>query len=392
LDIKSPAFQIILNRPGGGYADTGELASWENSIGSCITSFCLEDKETALDICEFMIANDYGLHTDGPWFGKDNYIVARWGYADDPGGWQERTMMIKSLDVDYPESGYPTIKVTATDLSASMTEVVVTKMWKKESPGYTYADIAREIAGKYGLEPKVMDTIGTHSYIAQDNKSDMNFLIELADKAKYEGGAGFACYVENRELHFHKRDKEMAPIMSLTYATDKSGMLKSFKPQTIEYHGSPSAKQITAIGIDPRTKEVVEDKSKSSTSDVTFIDGESGKIVDNPSASETNIVPPASTTGKDKADADLDSMSIRVITATATTIGTPLLHAKANIEILGVGLFSRIYYIEHVRHTINDSGYTCELELRSDPSMMGGGAGGGGTDGKKPDMTVIDAE
>ena len=88
-----------------------------------------------------------------------------------------------------------------------------------------------------------------------------------------------------------------------------------------------------------------------------------------------HLTPTAGTTPqRPAAEAAFVPGELDQVTAEAVTVGLPMLRAKTNVEVRGVGRkFSGLYHIETVRHRIDGSGYSCELTLQR--NAVGSGAG-----------------
>ena len=203
---------------------------------------------------------------------------------------------------------------------------------------------------------------------------------------------GYAFYVQDDELHFHPRDLDVAPQITLEYFTDKKGLLRSFRPSTQSQGAKGAGVETKTVGVDPRKKEPIEAKANNATTSersslgrkTYLIDGntgegqykeqETGEIVPSFERSEAFDQEPRQEPAQDSAEGKFKEAEMRQVEATAKTIGIPALRAKQNIEVLGVGRkFSGVYYCHSVRHHIGKRGYSCELKLMK--NALGKGAG-----------------
>jgi phage protein D len=231
--------------------------------------------------------------------------------------------------------------------------------------------------------------------VAQSNQSDALFLKELAAKARDRDGngvTGYTFFVQDDELHFHPRELDQTPKVTLEYFTAQQGLLRSFQPSTQSQGAKGAGVETKAVGVDPRKKEAVEHKANNaSTPERTslgkktyLVDGnsgegrfkeqETGQVVPSYERSEGFHEEPAQEPAQDSAEGTFQDAELRQVEATAATIGIPSLKAKTNVEIKGVGRkFSGVYYCNSVRHTIGSSGYSCELKLKR--NALGKGAG-----------------
>lgn len=385
LDVYQPVFVIEI-----------EGRKLSKDITHEITSFVFEDNEEELDVMELTITDRYLQFVDDPLFQEGNEIVARFGYADNLS--PRKVAVIKEIDYDFPDGGDPTIQLKAYDKGHKLTGRQIQRVWQKPAPGILYSEIAEQIAKEHGLTPAITKTVGRHLRVAQGNKSDAQFLKELAGKSRDRDGkgvTGYVFYVQDDELHFHPRKLDSRPALVLEYFTDREGVLRSFKPSTQSQSVKGAGTETKAVGVDPRKKKHVEHKANNaSASDRTslgkktyLIDGntgegkyrkqESGKIVPSLERSEGFHEEPRQEPAQGKAESQFKNAEMKQIEATAMTIGVPTLVAKQNVEVRGVGSkFSGAYYCTSVRHIFQD-GYSCELKLKK--NALGKGAGGKAT-------------
>ena len=364
-----------------------------------ITSFVFEDNEEELDVMEVSITDRYLQFVDDPLFQEGNEIVARYGYADDLS--LKKVAVIKEIDYDFPDGGDPTIQLKAYDKGHKLAGKQIQRVWQKPAPGILCSEIAEQIAHEHGLTPVVTKTVGRHLRVVQANKSDAQFLKELAAKSRDRDGkgvTGYAFYVQDDELHFHPRGLAERSALVLEYFTDRDGVLRSFKPSTQSQSVKGAGTETKAVGVDPRKKKPVEHKASNATTPdrvalgkkTYLVDGgtgegkfrkqESGKIVPSMDRSESFHEEPRQEPAQDKAESQFKNAEMKQVEATAVTIGIPSLVAKQNIEVRGVGRkFSGTYYCTSVRHVFQD-GYSCELKLKR--NALGKGAGGKATEVK----------
>lgn len=366
-----------------------------------ITSFVFTDNEDELDFLELSITNRNLQFVDDPLFQESNEITARFGYADNLS--PRKHAVIKDIDYDFPESGEPTIRLKAYDKGCKLAGKVNQKVWQKPSPGILYSEIASEIAKANDLTPVITPTAGKHLRVSQSNLSDAKFLQELATKSHDEKGtAGYVFYVQDNELHFHPRKLDQKPLLTLSYFTNPQGILRSFKPSTQSQGAKGAGVETKSVGVDPRKKEIVTHKANNETTpdranlgkqtylvngntgEGRFKEQETGQITPNYTHAEKLHETPRSNQMQKAAEAKFKEAELKMIEATAVTIGLPQLKAKQNIEIKGVGRkFSGIYYCQSVRHSIDSSGYSCELKLKKNALGSGAGKKSAPTSGKK---------
>jgi uncharacterized protein len=354
-----------------------------------ILSFVFEDNEEESDLLEITFANRNGQFTDDPLFQEGNVIAVKFGYVGEMSGL--RKCVIKEIDYDFPV-GVPTIKLKAYDHGINLAANDEQKAWTTTPPGITASEIAEQIAAKHGLKAVIEPSSDRLPKVAQANESDAQFLMRLAKEARPKSGdecAGYSFYIEGDELHFHPPAIDSPPKHTLEYFGNGEGILQSFQPETLTQFNNAGAGQVTAKGVDPRTKAASEAVASNeetpdrpvlgdvhlnlSTGQAEEVEPPKGKILPDSSGSATRLEDSDRPPGKDKADAVFKQAEGMQIKATAETIGVPSLRAKTNVEILGVGRkFSGTWYVASVRHVFKD-GYACELKLRKNAAGKGAG-------------------
>lgn len=342
------------------------------SIARNISSFVFEDNKQLADMFKITICNPYMELTDHTLLQKKNWITSLFGYTGNLS--VQKMCQIMSIEYDFPEGDMPTITLNAYDAGVQMAQDKVTKTWEAPAPGISYSEIAIAIANKHKLKPIVeMTTDATFRpmRVSQDGKSDIDFLNELVKKIP-----GFICYIQDDELHFHQKASKEKPQFVYEYFGDGRSTLRSFRPDLSSTDKSSTSGEVRIAGVDPRKRAALD--AKASNADTPNKDvlgknvysinadtGEGGFVKPSADATSARHEEQKNPQGKDAADAKLIDSINNMIEATAVIIGNPRQRADSNIEIRGVGRkFSGVYYVESVRHTINDSGYSSELKLK----------------------------
>ncbi len=122
---------------------------------------------------------------------------------------------ITALEPDFAEGMVASLVVRGYDKSHRLYRETksVAHLNKKDS------DLAEEIARMHGLKSQVDPTTTVYDHIFQDNRSDLDFLMQRAWRIGYE------CFVSEGTLYFRKPPTEEASL-SLTWGDD----LVSFRP------------------------------------------------------------------------------------------------------------------------------------------------------------------
>jgi phage protein D/phage baseplate assembly protein gpV len=143
---------------------------------------------------------------------------------------------VTELDAEFGD-GTAELVVTALEHAHKLNHGNRTTTYLKMTDG----DVAKQIAGEYGLTPKVSVTGNRHEYLLQ-SCTDFQYLHERAR------AAGARWYVEGEELHFVK-DIE-APGATLTWGEQ----LRSFRARTSVAEG---AVDVSVRGWDPKAQRAV---------------------------------------------------------------------------------------------------------------------------------------
>jgi len=243
LDIDAPIVLLEIN----GQRLTRDLTDR-------VLAFTYEDAERTMDMLEVTLADPSLELIDHPLLQEGHEIRARFGYADQLS--PTKVGVIKEIGYDFPESGAPTITLKAYDKGCTLSAEQVQRVWE-HTGGIRASDIATAIATEHGLTPIVTPTIERFPLLHQSKQSDAQWLAHLAKTARAEDGKGttsYVFYVEGDELHFHPRGLEKPPVMALEYFTDRTGILRSFRPSTRTQGDAAGGKSATAVGVNPATK------------------------------------------------------------------------------------------------------------------------------------------
>ncbi len=323
-----------------------------------ITNFVYEDCEDQDDLLEITLEGNIAL-ADAPLLQEGNLIRARWGYVDE---WSDiKECILKEPEYEFGDT--VRVKLKAYDNGAKLKGKASQKIWKNK----TYTQIAKEIAAKYKLKAIADESKTPVDSEPQGNKSDFTFLRYLADKI------GYQFYIQGNELHFHKRNLDKKPLLTLTYQ-GKDGLLLSFRPKVKAQSGKGEGTETKAVGFDPMAKKAVVHEANDGNTNQTvlgkktlLVDGatgeekyatqETGKVIPTPYQS---VQENKNLSAGVKQTAQMDQLE-----AEATVIGIPTIAAKEIIEVVGVGSkFSGNYYIKQVRHEIGAGGYLMTLDLK----------------------------
>jgi hypothetical protein len=377
FDRSAPGVRVSVIR------DEKALAGEPFDLRGRLLSFTYEDSERKADKVTLELDNfDLALFAREELMGGALLEVA-WGY---PGHMAPpRRVVVKKL------KGFGTLTVEGQALSALMNRRARTRRFENRTRG----EVAREIAAEYGYEGgyAAVDEAGERlDVVVQANETDARFLRRLAAKEERE------FYVDDSGFHFHERRQDTAPTHVFTwYADPGRGDVLSV---SVESDLGRRTGRVTVKGRDPLTKQTIEEVATSDTvaratlaETIEVVDPETGRtsvapvepaapadgdiftgepemsVLDARNATEAGHATPAATPTRARGEADArfrraERASVKL---SLQVVGDPTLRAKSVVEVRGISpLLSGKYYVAELRHTVNGSGYVCDLKLTRD--------------------------
>lgn len=262
--------------------------------------------------------------------------------------------VVTSVKTSFPSSGLPKITVSGYDLSYCMSHGRVSKTWDSRKD----SQIAAAIAGKYGLEPDVQDTLVEHPRTEQNQQTDQEFLAQLADRD------GFEVYTRRGTLHFRAPESDETAVVELEWGKS----LVSFSP---EINISEQVTRVEVRGWDVATKQPI--VGKAGPGDEPGRDGgqrSGGEVVETACGGEKTTLkrryPVRSQQEADqKARSILKRRSELFVKGSGEAIGLPEIMPGENVRLLGLGShFSKTYFVEQATHTIGSSGYRTTFRVK----------------------------
>jgi phage protein D len=201
-------------------------------------------------------------------------------------------------------------------------------------------EIAREIAGKYGLGVAGAPSGITLANVYQDG-DDLGFLRRLADRY------GYSFKVAHGSLVFF-RVKELEARQSVFELSRDKVTQYSFRSS-----GEPVCKSVELKYYDPTRKGLVSGTANNSTAVV----GEKVRL-------DVRCSSPAEL--QDGADAEMDRRKREEDEISVTRVGEPLLIAGVVVTVKGFGVFDRQYLVKESLHSwTRVEGYTTEVKLQT---------------------------
>jgi phage protein D len=282
--------------------------------------------------------------------------------------------LIQSLSPRFPESGPPTLSVSGVDRRVKLRDRKPTQKDAKQFKNKADHEIAQEIARRNGLDAEVTKTAPPHQLVVQKNQDDLTFLMERAKRIDFDfflrvnpkTGKDTLCFVSPTD----NRDARRAKM----YIFEWGKNLINYNTQLTL---NKQVASVTVQGWDPTTKQKISYKATAKDLPETKGAGTNGpKAAEDRLAKREDIVvdqPVGSVQeAKDLAISQLRERAYQFLTGTGRVIGLPDMRPGDVVELHGLGIrFSGTsdkplqYYVKKVTHTIGNSGYQTQFEVRS---------------------------
>lgn len=219
------------------------------------------------------------------------------------------------------------------------------------------SDIASTIASDSGLTISSDDSKVKHTHVTQNNKNNLQFLLELAESINYE------VLVEDKTLFFRETQEEEGQALTVNYRQE----LYEFKPRQ---KALPQGAEVEVRGWDIKTKGPIVSMAGSGDENSKMGGDKTGAAVSAQAFGSvkrtiTNQQVMDADEAKNIAKAIYNNQQSKFIEADGECVGDVLVRAGKTIEILGVGeAFSGIYYITSASHTFGEDGYITTFKVR----------------------------
>jgi phage protein D len=272
-----------------------------------------------------------------------------------------RRVVVKSI------KGFQTLTLEGQALAALMNQQAKTRRWE----GKSRSDVVREVSSENGYDGAfvdIEDTTEIVDVINQTAETDARFLKRLAARE------GFAFWIDNTGLHFHRRKQDAAPVHVFTWYSDERGEVISINVESdlVKRAGSVAVK-----GRDPVAKTTIDASSSADTAKRSTL-GDVIEVVDPKTGTTTllkrnataSVAPTSSSTATAagrEAEARFVKAERETVKLTMQVVGDATFAAKSIVEVHGISsLLSGKYYVTDAKHSISSSGYTCDLKLSRD--------------------------
>ena len=250
---------------------------------------------------------------------------------------------VTSVSANFPASGTPTVDIEGRSWLHRLTRVTRTRPFVNSTDKQIVEKVIS--GGNYGLTADVADTQIVYPSMPQNNKNDLDFLLERA------ASIGFRVRVAGKTLFFRPAAEDKVVIA--TFEWGKS--LQSFRPMM---NANGQVNQVTVRGYDPLLKQAIvgryptgggEGSGGPQVAEEAFGPGEE-MHGDCPIFSEDEA--------RRRAQSIYEERVRSFLTGTGTIIGMPALRAGMVVELKNLGQFSGQFRLTEVRHDLGGSGYT----------------------------------
>jgi phage protein D len=339
------------------------------------------------DTCMIDLRNDRCVMSDDSSLEPGQPAMVELGYQEGGGKFTRvfvgRVVALKGV---FPRRGPMGVRVQGYSNNQLLTQGRRTRRFKDKS----ISKVVEEVVGGYGdkITPSVEDTGASHEFIFQKNQTDMEFVMQLAERVGYE------CSVQYHDsdpsapaqFTFAKPKLESSSVRTLK----KGENMLSFEPTTST---ALAPTGVTVMSWDPGERKVIIGEAEGGDSPEDEATGRLG-----PNIVRVHEYPVRSEDEADKlAVSVMQRHAVRFIHAQAVLSGNPDLMPGVVVQVAGVGeLFSRTYYVTRVIHDLHDGGFNTRLMLRSvtvaqetpeseptqNPNQGGGSGGSGGSGGE----------
>lgn len=180
---------------------------------------------------------------------------------------------VSHIEADFGESGIPTIVIGVVDSSDKMSTKKKSRKWTKQKASTVVSQIARE----YGFTPVVTTTTDTIDEINQEDETDAQLLMRLADDE------GFQCYIvpASKKLYFGERVTDSV-AKDTVYYNKGDFTVKYFRPNFVEKNKASNSKA-SESNVSDTTGDIINKEASSTDKGMS----ESGSNINSSSGSSS---------------------------------------------------------------------------------------------------------
>lgn len=233
---------------------------------SMIDSIVYEDNATGSDLLKITINDPEFLFINDKIFLEDNKVKFMGGFDNTLTAKFEGYISI--IDIDFPETGSPTLVINCMDNTHLMNRVKKKKTWNNT----TRAKVAKEIFQSYGFKTVIEDSGKVEESITQNNETDISFLTKIVD----EEIEPYLVYVEGTTGYYVKKKILASPQDVLDYRDGQMNII-SFSPRI-----NKEVKQVESRYSDVNLKDKQVDKGQANDNTSKPVSGNSVSSTDRP--------------------------------------------------------------------------------------------------------------
>jgi phage protein D len=251
------------------------------------------------------------------------------------------TGAVSALEAGFSEGDVPHVSVLAEDDLMRLRLTQHSATYRNMSD----ADVARAVAGRHGLTPRLDAAGPTYDVVQQVNQSDLAFLRERAGRIQAELWAG------DGALHLATRDKRPGTAVTLVRGSDLIDV-------TVR---ADLAEQCTAVrvsGYDAASRAAIDAEAPASTVDAEISGGHTGpqtlrRAFGTLPGRRAREVPLTTAEARALARAEMLRRSRRFVRVDGVTTGTPELVVGSRVTLTRCGrpFNGPGYYVTRVHHS-----------------------------------------
>jgi phage protein D len=386
---------------GGFYVPQFEIridgAALPQGVVRDATELTYKDKIDEIDSCEITVNNWDAARNTFKYIGAEGDLagegpdVARWklfepcnkqvevhlGYL----GALERMMVgtCTTMEPNFPSSGASTLQVRILNVLHQLRRKRYSDAWH----GLKDSAIAEKIATLRDREmnntrrfplpvvtdPKAKAREESVVFVGQKNEYDIDFLWKRARLN------GYVVVIREKDAEGPRRlyfGPSGGASEQVGYRLEWGRSLVDFKPTLTTAN---QFKSVTVRGWDRARQKAIEEKVDFTDPELNRLNANLHELIRNCDPRDEYVVDKPVYTrreARELARSLLLDQHKRMVRATGTTVGLPLLRAGSKIEIPNVGSrLSGIYFVTATTHTWNSSGYTTRFEARREDPKSG---------------------
>lgn len=369
MNSRTPYFQVRV--------EGEEISDW-------VAAVTVTEDDQQADALSLTIPDEYMVYADGIMEGS--LVEVDMGYASSNEHALLMRAIITKIEVDYPQSGSPSLRIKGEDRSIQMGLTERRKKWKDMS----VTEIVREIGARYAFADIVTeldpDPVIDKKPLHQDGKTDLAFLLDTARRYRAK------CFVElnerNEEILYFIPERRVLSArrldnFPLKYRMGSDSNLITFQPK---FNSSyiDRLKEINDVDEDgeeftsdepPPTGEepIVPDTGRlslASSEDSRRVLALNAAGAVRREAFRTELAARRATAGQVNRDKqDIERSNVQMLSrrsgmaARGTTIGNIWLRAKSIAIASGLNeRFNGEWYVHHVEHSISRQGFRTSFE------------------------------